>query len=101
MLPVGDAQTNPGTVGAAAAAQSTRPPRLGAVSFLLRPRVTALVTNELRRRARRGLHDTAPRLRPPSFPRTVAWNPEDPGPLRLLGYPVSPFRPGRQNNRFS
>lgn len=45
----------------AAAAQlgTTRPPRLGAVSFLLRPRVTVLGTNELRRRTGRGLHDTA------------------------------------------
>lgn len=48
-------------MGAAAARLGTTlpPPRLGAVSFLLRPRVTALRTNELRRRVRRGLHDPA------------------------------------------
>jgi hypothetical protein len=47
--------------------ETTRP-RSGAVSFLLRPRVTALGTNELRRRARRGLYDPAPFSRPPPFP---------------------------------
>lgn len=47
---------------------TTLPPRLGAVSFLLRPRVSALRANELRRRARRGLHDTALRWRRPPCP---------------------------------
>lgn len=47
------------------------PRLLGAVSFLLRPRVTALGTNELRRRARRGLHGNALRRRPPPSP--VLW----------------------------
>lgn len=69
MLQEGDTQTNRGMVGAAAARLGTTlPPRLGAVSFLLRPRVSALGTNELRRRARRGLHDTAPRWRRPPCP---------------------------------
>lgn len=52
---------------------TTLPPRLGAVSFLLRPRVSALGANELRRRARRGLHDTALRGWLPSLPCSAPW----------------------------
>lgn len=85
MLQERDTQGNRGMVGAAAARpETTLPPRLGAVSFLLRPRVSAFGANELRRRARRGLHDTALRWRLPPCP-AVAWSPEDPSPRQLFG----------------
>lgn len=97
-------------MGAAAARLGTTlPPRLGAVSFLLRPRVTALGTNELRRRARRGLHDTAQLrgLEPggPLSPAAAWLSPPPPQPFLTWGSCWGPAtrqkKLGRQADRFS